>query len=102
MASVRIYGDMRSQPVRSVVGLCKIAKIPWEFKNIDLFKGEHKTPEFLALNPLHAVPTLEDLRPENAGYTLGESNAIMKYICNSLEVPDCAYPKEPKARGIID
>lgn len=102
MAAVRIYADLRSQPVRTVVDFCKLAKIPFEVKQIDLFKGEEKKPEFLAINAMGEVPALEDLREENKGFSLGESHAIMKYIINTFEVADHFYPKEPKTRALID
>ena len=102
MAAIRIYADLRSQPARTVVDFCKLAKLPWEFKEIDLFKGEHKKPEFTAINPMSEVPCLEDLREEHKGFTLGESNTIMKYLCNTFEVADHFYPKDAKTRALID
>jgi len=42
---------------------------------IDLTKGEHKTPEFLAINPYGKLPVLED----NGDY-ISESAAITTYI----------------------
>ena len=46
-----------------------------ELSVVDLFKGEHKTPEFLKLNPNGKVPVLED-----GDYSLWESTAIMQYL----------------------
>ena len=102
MAQVRIYGDMRSQPVRMVMDFCKMAKLPYEYQNVDLFKGEHKAPEYVAKFPQNAVPAMEDLRPEAEGFTLVESNTIVKYLANTFEIPDHLYPKEPRARANID
>ena len=42
---------------------------------IDLTKGEHKSPEFLAVNPNDKVPALQD-----GDTSLWESHAIMVYI----------------------
>lgn len=42
---------------------------------IDLTKGEHKTPEFLAINPYGKLPVLED-----CGNYISESAAITTYI----------------------
>ncbi|TFL02157.1 glutathione S-transferase [Pterulicium gracile] len=50
-------------------------KVPFQFKPIDLSKGEHKTPEFLAKQPFGQVPYLED-----DDFTLTESRAISRYI----------------------
>ena len=42
---------------------------------LDFAKGEHKTPEYAALNPNMMMPTLRD-----GDYVLWESNAIMQYL----------------------
>lgn len=46
--------------------------VPVEYVYLDLGKGEHKTPEYLALNPNGKVPTLVD-----GDATLWESDAII-------------------------
>jgi glutathione S-transferase len=50
--------------------------IPVELVPVDLVKGEHRTPEFLALNPRGAVPVLE----LDDGTLLFESLAIVEYL----------------------
>ena len=50
--------------------------IPHELVEIDILKGETRTPEFLAMNPSGHVPLLE-VAP---GRYLAESNAILWYI----------------------
>jgi glutathione S-transferase len=50
--------------------------LPVELVTIDMMKGEHKTPEFLAKNPNGKVPTLV----EDDGFCLWESNAILCYL----------------------
>ena len=48
---------------------------PVEFVAVELGKGEHKRPEFLAINPNGKVPVLTD-----GDYRLWEANAIMAYL----------------------
>jgi glutathione S-transferase len=54
--------------------------LPYELKVLSFSAGEHKKPEFVALNPRHRVPTLVD-----GDFVLWESNAIVEYL-------DDAYP----------
>lgn len=57
---------------------CVVARhlnAPVEFVRVDLGKGEHQTPQFLALNPNAKVPVLDD-----GGHVVWESNAIMAYL----------------------
>ncbi|HEX4338987.1 MAG TPA: glutathione S-transferase family protein [Polyangiaceae bacterium] len=49
--------------------------IPFESKLLQFSRGDHKTPEFLAMNPRGRVPVLKD-----AERVVYESLAIMSYI----------------------
>lgn len=49
--------------------------IQLNFKNLDLMKGEGRTPEYLAKNPMGKVPTLVD-----GDLVLWESPAILVYL----------------------
>lgn len=51
-------------------------EIPFERVNVDITKGESRTPEFLRKNPNGRVPVLEF----EDGRCLPESNAIMFYL----------------------
>jgi glutathione S-transferase len=50
--------------------------IPYDLVEVDILKGESRTPEFLAKNPSGQVPLLE-VAP---GRYLAESNAILWYV----------------------
>jgi glutathione S-transferase len=70
--------------------------IALELVPVDLSKGEQMAPAFLAMNPNHAVPVLED-----GGFVLWESFAIMQYLAG--KVPGQAlHPAEPRARADVD
>jgi glutathione S-transferase len=60
---------------RKVCAVAKYLQSPIEYIHVDLGRGEHKTPEYLALNPNGKVPTLVD-----GSHTLWESAAIMCHL----------------------
>ncbi|CUX55273.1 Disulfide-bond oxidoreductase YfcG [compost metagenome] len=50
-----------------------------EIVDVDLAHGEHKTPEFLKLNPFGQVPVLED-----GDVVVNDSNAILVYVATKF------------------
>lgn len=61
----------------------EVKGLRYESRLMERSKGEHKTPEYLALNPRGAVPTLRD-----GAVVVRESVAILAYL-------DRRYPEEP-------
>lgn len=60
---------------RKACAVAKYLQSPIEYVYLDLGRGEHKTPEFLAINPNGKVPTLLD-----GTRTLWEADAIMCHL----------------------
>ena len=60
---------------RKVCAVAKYLQSPVEYAYLDLGRGEHKTPEYLALNPNGKVPTLVD-----GARSLWEADAIMCHL----------------------
>lgn len=60
---------------RVLATIYEVGRDDVELALVDLFNGEHKTPEFLKLNPNGKVPVLED-----GDFALWESTAIMQYL----------------------
>ncbi|WP_411884624.1 glutathione S-transferase family protein [Polaromonas sp. YR568] len=60
---------------RKVCALARHLNSPVEFIWVDLAKGEHRTPQYRAMNPNAKVPVLVD-----GGLVLWESNAIMCHL----------------------
>ncbi|MCA9639647.1 MAG: glutathione S-transferase family protein [Polyangiaceae bacterium] len=85
-----------SQHSRRVVALLNAAGIEHELAMVDLIKGDNMQPSYLALNPNHKVPTLED-----GDFRLYESNAILRYLCDKHDLSDW-YPKDLKQRALVD
>ena len=51
MSSLKLYWNPASQPSRAVKSLLVAGGVKHDEQILDLMKGEHKTPEMLALNP---------------------------------------------------
>lgn len=98
MASkLSLYFTSGSPPARATLLLARYLKLDIEVKELSLVSGEHRTKEFSKLNPLQKVPVLVD-----GDFVLGESRAIMTYLVNSRKPGSDLYPKDPKARALID
>jgi glutathione S-transferase len=70
--------------------------IPAEVVSLDMRKGEHKTPEYLRLNPNGKVPTLVD-----GDLAIWESRAINAYLA-ALRPEHNLNPTDPAKRAIIE
>jgi len=71
-------------------------QLPYEAKRMFFDNGDLTTPEFLAINPRHQVPTIVD-----NGFALYESSAILEYLEDRY--PDSGkplWPKDVQARAI--
>jgi glutathione S-transferase len=69
-----------------------------DYDEIDVW-GKTTTPEFMQRYPAHLTPMLEeDGLPQGA---LGESCAIMAYLCNRHGL-DRFYPTDPGERAMVD
>jgi glutathione S-transferase len=62
---------------RKACAVAKYLNSPVDYVRVDLGKGEHKRPGFLAMNPNGKVPVLVD-----EGRVLTESGAIMCYLAH--------------------
>ncbi len=68
--------------------------VPYETVLLDLRKQEHKTPEFLAINPMGKVPALE-----HDGAVITEVAAICCYLAEVFPQAGLAVPPGDPARG---
>jgi glutathione S-transferase len=66
-----------------------------ELIKVDLGKNEQLRPEFLKLNPNHAIPVLVD-----DDLVLWESVAIMQYLANQVS-SNTIWPVEPRAQANV-
>jgi glutathione S-transferase len=93
---LQVYLDPCTVNSRKVLAGLDLIGLPFELKHVDYFSGEHKKPEFLAINPNGAVPAVVD-----GGLALSESNAILQYAAD-LSRSEKYYPKDLKQRADIN
>ncbi|GAB2302621.1 hypothetical protein Dimus_036624 [Dionaea muscipula] len=58
MANLKIYVDRNSQPCRAILLFCKLNGIEFEEVTISLSKGEQRSPDYEAINPMKQLPTI--------------------------------------------
>ncbi|NJL58032.1 glutathione S-transferase, partial [bacterium] len=72
---IKLYGHEMSGNSYKARLLLELLKIEYEWIKVDLMIGEHKSPEYLALNPFGQVPLLVD-----GNTTLADAQAILVYL----------------------
>lgn len=72
---IQLYGHEVSGNCYKVKLFLELLKVDYEWIKVDLMKGEHKSPEFLAKNPFGQVPLLVD-----GDVTLADAQAILVYL----------------------
>merc|ERR1711872_869272 len=97
MAPIEVYGMPLSAPCRIVTMTAECIGVEYNFKLLDLMAGEHMKPEFLAINPMHNIPTMVD-----GDFIMNESRAIAAYLVNKYAKDDKMYPKDPVVRARVD
>jgi len=94
---LRLWGRTSSSNVMKVLWLCEELSIPYERIDAGGAFGRTNEPFYLAMNPNGRVPTIED-----DGFSLWESNAILRYLANSRAPSHAIYPTAPKARADVE
>lgn len=96
MAPKLHYADV-SPAVRGTLLTIKALEIDVDLVPVNLAAGEHLRPEYLKLNPLHTVPTLED-----GDFAIFDSHAINAYLTDKYGVDDSLYPKDLQKRAVVN
>jgi glutathione S-transferase len=89
--TMRIYGDSISGNCLKVKWTAERLHLPFDWIEVDILKGESRTPEFLAQNPAGQVPMviLSD------GRALSQSNAILLHLAEGSPL----IPADPFERA---
>jgi len=89
---IRLYTSTTPNGRKISIALEEL-ELPYEMKHIQLANEEQFQPEFLALNPNHKIPVLED-----DGQVIWESGAILLHLGEQHDPEGRILPKEPKQR----
>ncbi|HEY2134703.1 MAG TPA: glutathione S-transferase N-terminal domain-containing protein, partial [Xanthobacteraceae bacterium] len=89
--TIELYVFPPSPLAFKVMAIANHLGIDYAVRPLDPRKGDHKTPQYTALNPNMRMPTLKD-----GDYVLWESNAIGQYL--ALKRPESGLlPKDELA-----
>jgi glutathione S-transferase len=89
---MRLFSHPASPNCVAVLAVARRLGNELDIQHVDLFNGEQRTPEFLAMNPNGLVPVLWD-----NGFVLWETLAILEYL-GSIETRHLLFPDDPQQR----
>ncbi len=84
------YSDVMAP--RKACAVARYLKAPVEFVYLDLVKGEHKSPDMLALNPNGRVPTLVD-----GDRVIWEADAVMRALAQGSDL----WPQDERQIDVV-
>lgn len=73
-----LYTTPLSANGRKVLAVSRQLGLETELHLVNVYRGEGRAPEYLAINPAGKIPALVD-----GALTLSESNAILVYLCEA-------------------
>lgn len=96
MNALKLYRHPLSGHSHRVELLLSLLGLKFEKIDVDISKGAHKQPEFLAKNPLGQLPVIED-----GEVTLADSNAILIYLASRYDPSGRYLPRDPVAAAQV-
>ncbi|MGY2291463.1 glutathione S-transferase family protein [Pseudomonas sp. SDO528_S397] len=79
-SGITLFSDKISGSTRRVTTVLDHLEIDYQFKHLDIFKGEQMEPWFLEMNPNHFVPVMKD-----GDVTLWDAATINIYISDTYD-----------------
>jgi glutathione S-transferase len=92
---MKLYSHPLSGHVHRVRLFLSLLGLEHEVAEVNIFKGEHKTPEFLTLNSFGQLPVLDD-----GGTVVSDSNAILVYLAKREGRTDWLPEDAPSAAAV--
>ncbi|MEK8080048.1 glutathione S-transferase family protein [Pseudomonas sp. XK-1] len=88
--TIKLFRHPLSGHAHRVELMLSLLDVPAELVFVDLAKGAHKQPEFLAMNPFGQVPVID-----HNGTVLSDSNAILVYLAKKYDDSGRWLPEDP-------
>ncbi len=95
---ITLWGRASSVNVMKALWLLDELAVPFQRVEAGGAFGRTKDPDYAAMNPNATVPTL--VMPN--GYSLWESNTILRYLCRTQPGGNAFYPEAPEARADVE
>jgi glutathione S-transferase len=92
---LKLYTTPLSANGRKVLAVSRQLELKPDIHLVNVYRGEGRSPEYLAINPLGKIPTLVD-----GNLTLYESNAILQYL-SEVHGAYRLWSRDPGVRALI-
>ena len=89
---LKIYATTLSANGRKVLSVSRHLGLEPEIHDVNVYRGEGRTPQYLAINPSGKIPTLID-----GEFVLSESNAICCISPRRMGQTDCGQATQSSA-----
>jgi GSH-dependent disulfide-bond oxidoreductase len=89
-----VYVTGGPNPRKITIFLEEVA-LPYNCNVVDVYSGEHRSPEFLSVNPNGRLPALRDTHGPDGEMVLWESGAILQYLAEKTGrlLPQAGAPR---------
>ena len=94
--AIKLYRNPKSGHSHRAELMLSFLDLPYEPVDLDMANGEHKSEEYLKLNPFGQVPIIDD-----NGVTVCDSNAILVYLIGRYGEDDEWMPSDPLAAAKV-
>lgn len=91
-----VYGGKFTRTV-GVQMVLEEGDLPYQIREVDILRGEHRSPEYLSVNPAGYIPAM--ITPE--GRVLHETAAIMLYLADHHRLHELAPRSDESERGLF-
>ena len=88
---IRLYTFSLSGHAHRAELFLSLLGLPFEKTEVDLARGDQRTPEYLAINPFAQVPVIQD-----GDITVPDSNAILTYLALRYDESGTWLPRDPQ------